>query len=352
MASIRQRYWIVKGNRAVRRELKSCITCKKVQGQTLHQSMANLPQDNAVGFDPPFTHVGLDCFGPYYCKRGRAQIKRYGLILICFASRAIHLELLEDMSTSSFINGLRRFIARRGAVKTIKCDRGTNFVGASRELRNTMKTLDYEAIGKALICRDVDWFFNPPQASHFGGSWERQIRTVRKVLSSVLNQQTLTDDTLLTLFCEIETIVNNRPITTVSSDVTDSLPLSPNMLITMKGGPNMLGEFTKSDCYTASRWRRVQYLSDIFWTRWTREYLTDLQRRQKWVKVKRNVSVGDVVLIKDENLPRNRWPLGLVTETPASEDGLIRKATLRCGGQNLIRPISKLIMLLECNECT
>ena len=175
--------------------------------------MLNLPKERLCCDEPPFTYVGTDCFGPFYTKRGRAQVKRYGVIFTCLVIRAVHLEVTEDLSTSAFINCLRRFIARRGSLKVISCDRGTNFVGAEKELNMAIENWNQSEIHQCLLKKGIDWKFNPPHSSHFGGSWERHIGTIRKVLNFVLINQKLTDDSLCTFLCETEMIINSRPLT-------------------------------------------------------------------------------------------------------------------------------------------
>ena len=176
--------------------------------------MSELPKER-VEVSPPFTYTGMDCFGPFIIKRGRKEHKRYGLLLTCLSSRAVHIEMLEDLSTDSFINALRCFISLRGAVCQLHCDHGTNFVGAERKLRESLALLNNDTIQQRLSARGIKWSFNPPFGSHNGGAWERLIRTVKKVLYSVVRQQMLDDESLHTVLCEVETILNDRPLTAV-----------------------------------------------------------------------------------------------------------------------------------------
>ena len=259
----------------------------------------------------------MDYFGLYVTKEGRKERKRCGALFTCLVSRAVHIEVAHSLDTDSFLNALRRFIARRGQVREIRSNNGTNFVGARRELREAIKEMDQKEITEKLRQQNIDWKFNPPAASHMGGVWERQIRTTCRILDTLLHEHgsRLDDESLQTLMCEVESIINSGPLTVISSDVKDPFPLSPNQMLTMKTSIVLLppGMFQRNDVYMRRRWRRVQYLCNLFWSRWKREYLPTLQERAKWNKVKCNLKVNDVVLVRDETAPRNVWPMGVVT---------------------------------------
>lgn len=171
---------------------------------------------------------------------------------------------------------------------------------------------------------------------------------VRVVLSSVLNQQTLDDEGLHTVLCEAEAILNDRPITKVSEDPNDLEALTPNHLLTMKRKPIYPpGLFENSDQYARRRWKQVQYLADLFWKRWIKEYLPLLQERQKWTKERRNLMPGDIVLIADSTAPRNSWTLGRVLETFPDKKGLVRSVRVQAKTNTIVRPVTKLCLLLE-----
>ncbi|XP_059391451.1 uncharacterized protein LOC132124461 [Carassius carassius] len=236
LAQLRCRYWIPQANSAVRKIINKCTVCRRINGKVGEQKMAKLPEDRLLPDKPPFTNTGVDFFGPFDVKRGRSTVKR------------------------------------RGQVTIMRSDNGTNFVAAERELREAIQRLDNDKIEKALQPKGIKWIFNSPAASHQGGVWERQIRTVRRILNSLLKEQAVNNDCLLTIMCEVKSIINGRPLTTVSDDVNDLEPLTPNHLLLLKSQPNMPpGIFSKDDMYTRKRWKQVQYLVDLFWTRWTRE---------------------------------------------------------------------------------
>ena len=235
----------------------------------------------------------------------------------------------------------------------VRSDNGTNFAAGNRELREAIEEWNGQQINEFMIQRNIKWVFNPPSASHQGGVWERCVRSIRRILSSLTQEQKLDDEALATLTCEIEAIVNSRPITKVSDDPRDLQPLTPNHLLLLRNGPQLPpGAFTGDEIYARRRWRQVQHLADTFWRRWTREYLPQLQQRQKWFHEKRNLAVGDIVLIVDDRCPRSSWPLGRIVETHTNlQDGCVRSAKVKTTSTTLSRPITKLV-LLEAVEST
>ncbi|XP_014677289.1 PREDICTED: uncharacterized protein LOC106817151 [Priapulus caudatus] len=292
--------------------------------------MADLPPERLEHSKPPFTYIGLDCFGLFYVKLGRSEVKRYGCVFTCLTTRAVHIEKLNILETDAFLNGFRRFMSRRGQPEKVWSDNGTNFTGGQAELSRSMSQLNKDMIYSHCARKDIVWVFNPPHASHMGGIWERMIRSIRKVLNALLRgNHRLTDEVLETLFCEVENIINSRPITKSSDDVSDSRALTPNHLLLLRDGATLLpGKFGSSGMYPR-RWRHVQHLADQFWRKWVKEYLPELQRRSKWIVQSRNIKIGDLLLVVNENTPRGLWPLGLVIEVNKGRDGLVRSAKVR-----------------------
>ena len=295
LSLIRRQYWIPKVRPLINRILRECVLCRRLRGSSGVQRMADLPAYRVTPGKPPFTDVGVDCFGPFHVKRGRSREKRYGCIFTCMSIRAVHLEKLHSLDTDSFLNAFLRFAARRGTPKTVHSDNGTNFVGGEKELRAAIKRLEESKQTEGFFLnRRIEWQFNPPAASHMGGVWERHIRTCRKVLGSLLRDQVLDDERLDTLLCEVESIVNDRPITAVSDDPTDLEPLTPNHLLKLgHGHPVPLRDLKATDQY-GKRWKHVQFLVEQFWRRWTAEYLPTLQRRQRWIQRQPNFKADDL----------------------------------------------------------
>ncbi|KAK2557870.1 hypothetical protein P5673_019847 [Acropora cervicornis] len=217
----------------------------------------------------------------------------------------------------------------------MRSDNGGNFVSGESELRHAINYWNQEKIVDFLLQRNVQWIFNPPAGSHYGGTWERCIRTVRKVLNALVREQVLDDEGLATLMCEVESIANSRPLTKVSDDARDLEPLMPNHLLLLRPGPSLPpGTFTKEDLYSQRRWRQMK------------EYLPGLQERQRWSRPMRNFQVGDVVLLADEKTPRGLWPLARILDVKRNKkDGLVRSVTLKTKSTVLERPIDKIVLL-------
>ncbi|XP_077865839.1 uncharacterized protein LOC144352828, partial [Saccoglossus kowalevskii] len=259
LAKLRQNYWILCANTLIRQIVSRCVCCRRYRARAGEQMTADLPIDRLTPGEAPFNRTGVDYFGPLEVKRGRSRVKRYGIVFTCLTTRAIHLEVAHSLDTDSCINGLRRFIARRGPVKVIRSDNGTNFVGAKRELQEESAKWNQVKISGALRQDNDTWTFNPPAGSHFGGIWERQIRTIRKILFSLLRDQMMSidDESLQTLFCEVEAIINSRPITRISDDPNDLEALTPNHLLKLQTNQNSPpGIFTSSNIYASRRWRQ------------------------------------------------------------------------------------------------
>ena len=226
--------------------------------------MADLPLER-LEFSAPFSVCGTDCFGPFVVKEGRKSIKRYGNLFTCMFSRAVHVELLDDMTTDAFINSFRNLIALRGPVRQLRSDCGSNFVGAKHEFKKALQDMDFSNIQFKLADFDCEFIFNTPSSSHMGGVWERQIRSIRSVLTVMLDQHSDRLDTscLRTFLYEAAAIVNSRPLTVQNlNDPLSPEPLTPNHLLTMKSKIVLPppGNFCPADIYSRKRWiRAVSY---------------------------------------------------------------------------------------------
>lgn len=351
LSHLRQRFWLPHANSLARKMIRNCVYCRRMQAKPPVQKMADLPEDRITPDLPPFSHVGIDYFGPIEVKRGRSYVKRWGVVFTCLVSRAVHLEMAHSLTTDSCINVIRKFICRRGPVLSIRTDCGTNFVGAQRELQYAIQELNQQKLKDSLLLEGVKWTFNPPFGAHHGGVWERLIRLVKKALTSVLKQQSLDDETLQTALCEVEAILNDRPITSVSNDPKDLEPLTPNHLLQLKTKATLPpGLFRKEDLYARRRWRQAQYLADLFWKRWIKEYLPLMQQRSKWHHKSQNLQPNDLVILVDDNAPRSSWTMGHVMKTFPDAKGFVRSVLVKTKTTVLQRPINKLCLLMEARD--
>ena len=243
------------------------------------------------------------------------------------------MELLSSMDTPTFMLAFRRLTALRGPVRLIRSDRGSNFLGASSDKE---EKIDEGILSDAIKSKGCDWEFLPARASWMAGAWEAKVGQIKRVLSasmSLLGTRSVTREEFLTVLQESASVVNRTPLSEVSCDPSEPFPVSPAMLLNMREFRNdqsELEEFSEDDllAYGKKRWRRVQNISDQFYVRWKREYLQEIQKRNKWKYPKRNLCVGDVVLIKDVT-PRHQWPMGLITKVILSEDKLVRRVILK-----------------------
>ena len=295
-----------------------------------------------------FFHTGVDCFGPLFVKQGRSRGKRYGCIFSCMTTRAVHLEVLHSLSCDSFISALRRFIARRGSIGHLHSDNGTNFVGGNRVINEAIQQWNQRHVSSFLLQKEIEWHFNAPLASHFGGSWEQLIRSVRKVLGLISAETTFSEEGLATLCVEVEGIVNSRPLSPLSFVDGLDKPLTPRdvlMICADSGLPPV--DSSSTDAYFVNRWRHVQHFADVFWKRWSKEYLPTLNYHQKWLKPCRNICVNDIVILVDQATPCSQLPLGRVIKSFPDKENSVRSVQVKTSKGTSTKPISKLCVVVS-----
>ena len=158
LSLIRQKFWIVGARPLVKRVVRECVLCERLKGKPGVQQMADLPVERVTPDNPPFSYVGVDCFGPFVVKRGRSQLKRYGCLSTSLTMRAIHIEKLDSLEADSFINAFVRFCARRGVPEKVRSGNGTNFVGGEKELREAMRSWKEDSKAKAyFLQKQIKW---------------------------------------------------------------------------------------------------------------------------------------------------------------------------------------------------
>nr|XP_055074008.1 uncharacterized protein LOC129453697 [Misgurnus anguillicaudatus] len=349
-AELRRKVWILKGREAVRKHQRTCHECCKWRSKPASQKMADLPPPRLRLFKPAFHSTGMDCFGPFSVKVGRRTEKRWGLLFKCMTTRAVHLEVLTSMDTDAFLMALRRFIGRRGKPAELYSDQGTNFRGGNTELKEAFSQLS-DDLQQQLAQQQISFHFNPPSAPHFGGVWEREIRSVKAALYTTLGSEMVSEEVLRTVLIEIEAILNSKPLGYVSADIADVDPVTPNYLL-MGRPDSSLPQVTYpvSELLGRRRWRHSQVLSDRFWTAFIKYYLPELQARRKWHNSATDIQPGMVVMVVDPQLPRSFWQIGKVVKVFPGADGRVRTAEVQIKDRVYARPIARLIVLPEIRD--
>ncbi|XP_064625967.1 uncharacterized protein LOC135486798 [Lineus longissimus] len=348
IAETRQKYWPVQGRTTARSVIKDCITCRRKRLKPVQPKMADLPTCRLNAAAGAFYHTGIDYFGPIVVTQWRSSVKRWGCLFTCMSVRAVHLELADSLSTDDFLLCLRRFIGMRSQPRRIFSDNGTNFVGANTELRRCLQQLDHHKILQYVTPLKIEWYFNPPTAPHFGGAWERLVRSVKKALSTVIANVQVSEAVLRTALVEVQAIVNNRPLTYASEDVNDFEALTPNHFIFGRAAEGLSPcRDDDRDINSRQRWKRVQVVANRVNQRWLKEYLPTLTLRSKWRRDGEIVAAGDLVTLVDDKLPRGSWTLARVIQVYPGDDGIIRTVKVKTADGTYVRPANKVCILEE-----
>ena len=336
--------YIVLGLRTLLRSIRlRCVACRKRDAQVVNPIMADLPKERLGYLDPPFAYCGVDYFGPFYVSVRRSSEKRWAFLFTCLTIRAVHLEIVPSMDTSSCVAGIERFIARRGMPSVIWSDNGTNFVGADKELTDAVARWN-ESAPEALARIKLSWKFNPPGAPHHGGPWERMVRSCKRVFYSILGTRRLTDEVLSTTFCLVEQALNARPLTPVTDDPSELDALTPNHFLLGRPSASLPPAVSNSDPNLRKRYTKAQAYANGIWSRWLSEYVTSLHKRSKWHSSSATeLKSGDLVWIADGTNPRGYYPLARISSLRYGNDAVARSAELRTATGSLVRPVVKLV---------
>lgn len=355
LAAVRNRFWPINGKNTVKRVLRNCLQCFKAKPKTENAQMGDLPRARVLPARPFFT-TGVDFAGPLLIKDGvlrtRKLVKAYICIFVCFVTKAVHIELVGDLTKESFLNCLKRFIARRGLCKVLYSDNGTNFIGSSNDLKRVIlwvrENVEDTEIRNFLLKNEVEWKFIPPRAPHMGGLWERAVRSAKTHLVKVVGDAHLTYEQLYTILCQVEGVLNSRPLTALSDDPNDYSALTPGHFL-IGDSLATFPERYPEDEVPVNRlkiYERLQAMLRHFWKRWSSEYLTSIQHRVKWQRKNDTaVQVGDLVLLKDDNLPALQWRLGRVSVVHPGTDNIVRVVTVKTSAGEVKRNITKVCVL-------
>ncbi|XP_051864223.1 uncharacterized protein LOC127566243 [Drosophila albomicans] len=349
MRLIRSRFWIPKLKVLVKSTINSCKVCVIYKKRLQTQMMGDLPKERA-SYSRPFTHTGVDFAGPFEIKNytGRACLitKRYVCVFVCFSTKAIHLEATSDLTTEKFLAAFSRFIARRGCPYQMYSDNGKTFVGADKVIFNDFLEATRECIIAQHAHKSLSWHFNPPGAPHMGRLWEAGVKSFKALFYKATSTAKYTFEELSTLLAKIEACLNSRPISPMPADPSDLLALTPGHFLV--GGPLISvleSPINQPATSILNRWQRLKALHQQFCFRWKDEYLKELHKRTKWQSPTRNLRIGDMVVIKEDNLPSNEWRLGRVLTTCPGTDAKVRVVDVLTARGTIRRPVAKLILL-------
>lgn len=353
MSLLRQRYWILAARRVIRQRTRECNFCFKCAPTNPAPVMADLPPSR-VQEAKAFTHTGLDYAGPFNITlarhRGIRSQKAYICLFVCLVTKAIHIELVSELSTDAFLDAFKRFIARRGAISCLYSDNATNFIGAKRHLGELYDFLNsrelQDTFQSELSTHRISWKMIPPRAPHFGGLWESNIKAMKSHLYRVIGVQILCYEEMLTVLTQIESLLNSRPLC-VLSDEPEPTALTPAHFLMSTPIQHLPAyPMDTENINLRDRKRLLDQLVQSYWKRWHLDYLHTLQVKQKWNTPALPVAIGTVVLVHQDDVPPLRWPLGVIQEVFPGKDGVIRVASVRTqNGAIFKRPVVKLCPL-------
>ena len=352
VAMIRSRYWIIGIRRIVRSIISQCKVCKIKFKRLASQKMSPLPIER-IKPSPAFQNVGLDYFGPFQVKgevQKRVRRKCWGVIFTCDTSRAVHADIVQDCTTDAFLQVLRRFASIRGWPKMMHSDNGTNLVGADNELKRIIAGLDWKSLESYGHKFGMTWSFCPADAPWQNGSTEALVKSVKRALKVVIGDQICSYAEFQTVVYEAAQLVNQRPIGKVPSSPDDGTYLCPNDLLLGRSTSHVpQGPFEER----AKMKHRIDFIEEIvgnFWKRWSREVFPNLVIEPKWHVERRNLKVGDVVMIQDSNTLRSEWKLGVVENVLKSKDERVRNVEVRYKNDQtdvtVKRAVQRLIVLV------
>lgn len=353
MSILRHRYWIISARRIIRQRIHKCNFCFRVKPRAIYPMMADLPSLRVNQAHKAFVHTGCDYAGPFLCtpvrRRGVKSQKTYICLFTCLTTRAIHLELASDLSTATFLSAFKRFLSRRGPIKFLYTDNGTNYIGAKaylQELHNFLAQEYKDTWEKELADNRIVWRLIPPSAPHFGGCWESNVKCVKTHLFRTIGNQILSFEEFATVLTQIEAVLNSRPLTALSADPSEPTALTPaHFLNTLPLNYFPALPVSDGSDHMLQRFQLLDKLTQSFWKRWRDEYLHTLQVRQKWNSDTQPVKEGTLVIIMQENVMPLQWPLGIITNLFTGKDGIARVALVKTKGGIFKRPLVKLCPL-------
>ena len=336
VSTIREKFWIIGLKGMTKSCVRKCVTCLRYRGNVIRPKMGPLPEAR-VTISRPFLRTGVDFAGPILIKpvkgRGRSTIKGYITIFVCMATKSMHLELTMGLDADSFLMTFKRFISRRGICQQLWSDNGRNFVAADKEMKRTISDLLKDSpnyLKKYFSEMKTEWKFIPPGSPNFGGLWEAGVKLVKGHLKRVFNNHMLSVEEFTTALCQVEAILNSRPLAPSSEDISDLSILTPAhflVLSPLTSTPDPLYLHEPSSLH--QRFKLIQQIVKAFWNKWKSDYLNSLQIRQKWYKEAQPIEKGDLVLLKRSNDPPAFWLRGRIENLYPGADSITRVVDVR-----------------------
>ena len=331
VSKIRLRVWIPRITKMVKSIRFHCVDCKKRNKRLQEQRMSCLPIERLKPA-PAFCFTSLDYFGPFE-ERGevnkRSRGKVYGLLFNCIVSRAVYVDVAHDYTTDAFLIVLRRFVSLRGYPSKIYSDPGSQLVASSKELKNIIEGLNVEEISQFGIDKGLEWKFSPADGPWQNGCSDALVKSVKKAVAISVRSQVLSISEMQTVFFEAANLVNERPIGRHPSDPNDGVYLCPNHLLLGRASSRVPSGPFENLSKSLRRFSVIQNVTNSFWRRWTRDFFPSLLANQKWHTEKRNVKIGDVVIVQDSKQIRGNWRLARISDVFPSDDGRVRKVELK-----------------------
>ena len=353
-ASLCHRYHITRCRKTICSITRGCITCRRTSARPQPQMLGQLPIER-INPGPVFNQTGVDYAGPVYIKYGYVckptVIKAYVCVFVLLSVKAVHLKLVSDLTSEAFIATLRRFISHRGKPSFIWSDNGMNFVGVSQELQELADFLErqktQQEISQFCSNQHIKWKFIPEHAPHFGGLCEAAVKSMKIHLRRVVSTHKLTFEEFTTILMQIKSCLNSRPLIPLQCDEDGIEALTPGHFLIGKP-PESIPDPAFSSCTLSLLrcWHLCQALVCHFWQIWSTEYISSLRHYTKWHHPTRNVQVGDVVILQEDNMVPTKWPLAKVIQTHTGKDGLVRVVTIKTATGTYKRPVTKIALLL------
>ena len=335
--------------------------------------MGQLPAQRVTQHHP-FEVTGVDYAGPLTLKKGHTRrpvlIKAYLAIFLCLSTKAVHIEVVEDMTMEAFLAAL--FISRRGLPAQIHSDNGSNFIGAKNDLCQLYQFLKSTSTqSNYLLSQRIQWRCIPERSPHFGGLWEAAVKATKFHLKRIAGPIRFTISELATITCQIEAILNSRPLTSINSHPSDGIQvLIPSHFLIGRPITAYPETVINTSPSLLKCWTMCQAITHHFWQRWSQEYLQQMQKLSKWRTPADNIRVNDIVLIRDETAFTCHWPVAIVENVYPGLDNLVRVVllkvpsvpTMKTSAKDIIqakpyfsylkRPVTKVALLHREESCT